>query len=101
MITPMMIPPIAPITYDQHIGLGDDRIRDAQQQAKAEAYRPAGPRQTGSAYHETQSQTGDQSRRDCGLFIGEAYIGIIIPMSIAPNTKPQTMPSRTLDMDSS
>jgi hypothetical protein len=35
------------------------------------------------------------------VLLSGKLIGSMIPTSIAPNTNPQMMPSRTLDMDSS
>ena len=58
---------------DWRISLGDNRIRDAQQQPKAQAHCPAGPRQASCPYREPNPKAGDESRRDCSLLIGKAH----------------------------
>ena len=58
---------------DWRISLGDNRIRDAQQQPKAQAHCPAGPRQASCPYREPNPKAGDESRRDSSLLIGKAH----------------------------
>src|SRR6266849_6756045 len=58
---------------DRCKGFCDDGVRDAQQQAKEQAHRPARPWQPGRAYDEPNPEPRDKSRRDGSPFIRKAH----------------------------
>jgi hypothetical protein len=86
-------------SYDGPVRFRDDRIWNAKQQAEDQSYEPTGPREPGGTDYKADPESGNECSRECGRFIRHD-IGSMIPTSAIPKTKPQIVPSRTLDMTS-
>ena len=82
---------------DGAVSLRDDRVGNAKQKSESQSHCPSGPRQSDSSDHEPNPEPGNESRRDRCLLVGK-LMGSMIPMSTAPNTRPQITPSMILDI---